>query len=333
VVVGRGPDPSQRREAARVPRLDLRTAPGAHGSDEPWEDVDDVGEWLLALARREPPDVVQLHGFVHAALPFPAPVVVVAQGCVAAWWQAVKGSSAPTRLVSYRLRARAGMAAADAVVAPTRSFLDTVEALHGRARRRLVLPPALGPTSCPPASARLDAVLAVGCPWDRASGLDALDAAAEGLRWPVWIAGRPQDPGCGVSGLWHAKGLGRLSHETVRARMARASVFCHPVRHDPLAIEPLEAAKTGCALVLSDLPELREVWGDAAAFVRPGDAVALRRTLLELTRSRALVQQLGAAARRQASRLDADRQAHAWLGLYRQLTARHPAERGLAAAV
>ena len=43
--------------------------------EKPWDDVRAAGDWLLDLEAASRPDVVHLNGFVHAALPFRAPVL------------------------------------------------------------------------------------------------------------------------------------------------------------------------------------------------------------------------------------------------------------------
>src|SRR4051794_21856830 len=45
---------------------------------DPWPDVDRAGQWLLAVTDDVRADVVHLNGYVHAALPWPVPTVVVA---------------------------------------------------------------------------------------------------------------------------------------------------------------------------------------------------------------------------------------------------------------
>jgi glycosyltransferase involved in cell wall biosynthesis len=52
-------------------------------------------------------------------------------------------------------------------------------------------------------------------------------------------------------------------------------VFAEPARYEPFGLAALEAGRCGCALVLGDIPSLREVWGDAATFVDPDDRDAL----------------------------------------------------------
>jgi glycogen(starch) synthase len=50
-----------------------------------------------------------------------------------------------------------------------------------------------------------------------------------------------------------------------------------PARYEPFGLSVLEAALSGCALVLGDIASLREVWGGAACYVRPGDSRAAPR--------------------------------------------------------
>ncbi|KJS35035.1 MAG: hypothetical protein VR70_16520 [Rhodospirillaceae bacterium BRH_c57] len=78
--------------------------------------------------------------------------------------------------------------------------------------------------------------------------------------------------------------LGRLSAPAVARQMARAAIFASPARYEPFGLAVLEAALSGCALVLSDIPTFRELWGGAAVFVPPDDADAWAAVLDGLTR-------------------------------------------------
>jgi glycosyltransferase involved in cell wall biosynthesis len=62
-------------------------------------------------------------------------------------------------------------------------------------------------------------------------------------------------------------------------RAARAAVF--PSIYEGFHLGPLEAAKEGCPVVLSDIPVHREVLGEAARYFPPGDARALALRLRE----------------------------------------------------
>jgi glycosyltransferase involved in cell wall biosynthesis len=131
-------------------------------------------------------------------------------------------------------------------------------------------------------------VLTAGRLWDRAKNIEAVAAVAGRLSWPVFVAGEGKTVG-NLSPDIHA--LGRLDEAALAAWLGRASIFVLPARYEPFGLLPLEAALSGCALVLGDMPSLREVWGDAADYVDPDDRDGL---LLALTR---LIESPGRAAR------------------------------------
>ena len=84
---------AQRREAEELPHVAVAESKyQLEWMDEPWDDVDAAGTWLLKLARRFKADLVHLNGYVHAALPWNVPVMVVVHSCVLSWWQSVKGN-------------------------------------------------------------------------------------------------------------------------------------------------------------------------------------------------------------------------------------------------
>src|SRR5215204_5529251 len=120
-VLGPAPSPDQMLAAERVPGCHVHVLGGGalEWMDNPWEDVDLAGQWLLALANAISPKVAHLNDFSHASLPWPCPTVVVVHSCVCTWWQSVKAEPAPPGYAEYRRRAAAGLKAADALVAPT----------------------------------------------------------------------------------------------------------------------------------------------------------------------------------------------------------------------
>ncbi|MDQ3849644.1 MAG: glycosyltransferase, partial [Actinomycetota bacterium] len=120
----------------------------------------------------------------------------------------------------------------------------------------------------------------------------------------------------------HARLLGVLPRDELRERMGQAAIFAHPARYEPFGLAPLEAGLAGCALVLGDLPSLREVWGDAAAYVTPGDAEALADRLQGLIAEPDRRADLGCRARVRARRYGAASMARAYAGTYARLRAR-----------
>ena len=139
-IMGPPATPEQLGDAAAIDGVvivegsfDLEWMPGAD------EDVQRAGAWLLELDAAYAPDIVHLNGYAHGSLRWRAPVLVVAHSCVLSWWRAVHGEEAPAEWDGYRRRTAAGLRAADLVVAPTRAFLRTVEALYGPGLRARVI--------------------------------------------------------------------------------------------------------------------------------------------------------------------------------------------------
>jgi glycosyltransferase involved in cell wall biosynthesis len=246
-------------------------------TDEAWQDVDEAGQWLLELARVHEPDLVQVSDMSHGALPWRVPSVIVAHSCVLGRWEAVHGAPTPPSLEVYRRRMREGLAAADLIVTPTGAMLDALERICGRLPNAQVIWNARARDAFR-AGPKTYSVLGLGRVWDPAKNLDALDRAAGGLSWPVAIAGEIRDPHGEAVRLAHAQWLGVLAPSELAAALASASIFCLPARYEPSGIAITEAALSGCALVLGDLPGLRELWSDAALFV-PNDDEALRSAL------------------------------------------------------
>jgi glycosyltransferase involved in cell wall biosynthesis len=81
----------------------------------------------------------------------------------------------------------------------------------------------------------------------------------------------------------------------------------------------LEAALSGCALVLGDIPSLREIWGDAAVFVPPdeGDAIASAINVLITDSQRRY--QLASSARTRALEYTSELMTSKYLTAYQEL--------------
>jgi glycosyltransferase involved in cell wall biosynthesis len=282
--------------------------------DDPWQDVHAAGEWLREQAEASQADLVHLNGYTHAALAWEVPVVVVAHSCVLSWHEAVRGVPAGPAWERYREAVRAGLRGADAVVAPTAAMRRALRRLYD-ARPCLVIPNGVSPHPAAPAP-REPLVLGAGRLWDEAKGLDALDAAARGLRWRVEVAGA-----AGGRVAQHAVLLGQIDRMQLRTRMGRAAIFAHPARYEPFGLAVLEAALARCALVLGDIDSLREQWDGAALFVVPGDTAALRAALERLIGDAALRAELAAAAHARARRRQIGATAAGYLELYARLRA------------
>jgi glycosyltransferase involved in cell wall biosynthesis len=115
--------------------------------------------------------------------------------------------------------------------------------------------------------------------------------------------------------------LGALTGTEVLGWLARAAVFAAPARYEPFGLTALEAALSGCALVLGEIPSLREVWGEAALFVCPEDAAGLAAVTNRLLHDPVERSRMAGAARERAARYTVEAMSAGYLSAYRQLAA------------
>jgi glycogen synthase len=309
----------QRGEARAIPTLQLyESTYRLPWMERPWEEVGLAGEWLLGLAERTRPDVVHLNEPVHGSLPWNIPSVAVAHSCVLSWWQSVWESNAPEGWNHYQEEMSRGLAGASEVVAPSGWMLESLRRNYGVANGRVIPNGRDAREFTPETKAPL--VFAAGRLWDPAKNLLALDQVADGLPWPVYVAGEARHPDGDTSvRAAHLQLLGRLPARTISAWLRSASIYAFPARYEPFGLSILEAALAGCTLVLGDIPTLRELWEGAAVFVAPGRPETLRVALEGLIDDPPLRNALSMRARRRALTLTPSRMAKAYLQLYAEL--------------
>jgi glycogen synthase len=277
---------------------------------QPWRDVELTGEWVSELLCRHRPDLVHMNTFAPVLDP-DVPVLLTVHSCVLTWWRAVHGADAPADWSRYRALAGAALERADALCVPTRALRDQLAAVYRDLPAAQVIPNgrALGPA---PDVARERLVVSVGRVWDEAKNVHLVADAAPAIDGRVVVIG----PGPAPAGVEH---LGALAPEAVSAWLARAAVFAEPARYEPFGLAALEAALRGCALVLGDIPSLREVWHDAASYVDPDDVDALTHVVNSLLVDPAKAQRASAAARSRAARYTPSAMAEAYLSAYREV--------------
>jgi glycogen(starch) synthase len=113
--------------------------------------------------------------------------------------------------------------------------------------------------------------------------------------------------------------LGQLTSSEMAAMLGRATIYALPARYEPFGLSVLEAALSGCALVLGDIASMRELWSGAASFVDPDDSEGLKAELRSLIRDPKRCAWAGRAAVRRAREYDAERMANAYAELYCKL--------------
>ncbi len=314
-------DELQRDKVDRIPGL--RVFESHHKlewMEDPWRDIEKAGEWLLNLESRISPDVVHLNSYVHGSLPWSAPTVVVGHSCMLSWWQAVKKEPAPEAWDRYRVEVTAGLAAADVVVAPSAAMFADLARHYGVLPHTRVIPNGSDPCLFRP-TAKEKMCFTAGRLWDEAKNLEAVEQVAPRLPWPVYVAGDNHHPDGGEIRPHTTRLLGRLSQRALAAWLGRSSIYVLPARYEPFGLSVLEAALAGCALVLGDIPGLRETWRNRAVFVPPDDTEALEREILRLIEEPDRRQSLASGARARALELTPERMVEGYLDIYGDLLA------------
>ena len=286
---------------------------------EPWKEIDLASAWLLELEEGLQPDVVHLNGYVHAALPWHAPTVVVGHSCVLSWWLAVRGEPAPGMWDTYRRRVSRGLRAADATVAPSKAMVAMLNQHYGPLDVR-VIPNGRDAKLFEPI-AKEPMILALGRVWDEGKNIAALEHVAPDLTWPVYVAGEQQHPDGGLREQENVCYLGVLPVPTLAEWLGRAAIYALPARYEPFGLSVLEAGMSGCALVLGDIPSLRENWEDAAVFVPPNDPEALECAIEDLIADNDRREALSVCARARALQFTPERMAASYVTVYSDLMA------------
>jgi glycogen synthase len=317
--MGTPPSDEQRQQARQIPTLELfESSYRLPWMEQPWQDVRLATGWLLDLAAHTGPDLVHLNEPVFGSAPWPVPTLAVAHSCVVSWWQSVWGTAPPDEWSRYQREMGRGLRAAHRVVAPSQWMAEAVRRYYGVAGG-LVIPNGRHAADLYP-EGKDPLVLAAGRLWDPAKNLLVLEEVAGSLAWPVLIAGEPRHPGSNRQvATEHVRLLGQLPAHAVAAWLRRASIYAFPARYEPFGLSVLEAALAGCALVLGDLPTLRELWEGAAIFVSPDHPDDLRVALEGLIEDSALRQALAMRARRRALRYTPRRMGLAYLDVYAEL--------------
>jgi glycogen synthase len=247
-------------------------------------DFYDASAYLCSVVKDAKPDMVHSNHLGHGALPVAIPRIVVAHGDMLTWWSAVHGREPKDSawLRWYRQTLGRGLAEATAVVAPSEWMLNSLRAHYSGARHEAVIHHGRNPIFFNPYMTKEDTVLAIGRLIDPAKQVTLLtqdrfpvpvcivgDDCSEPAKVPLRADVRFEDGNSGIALK------GPQSESQMRMLYSRASIYAGTARYEPSGISILEAALSRCALVLNDIPSLRELWGQAAIYFKTNDASSL----------------------------------------------------------
>ena len=252
--------------------------------EEGQHDFSEASAYLCALVKDVRPDVLHASHLCYGGLPVAIPRIVVAHGDLVTWWRAVHGREPKDSpwLRWYKHTISQGLSQASVVVAPSEWMLNCVRSAYASGTRELVIHHGRNPIFFNPYIAKEDSVLAIGRLVDPARQVNLLTQEVHPV--PICIVGDEcelpskipvradvqfRDGNTGVTFK------GPQSESQLRLLYSKASIFASTARYEPSAITILEAALSRCALVLNDIPSLRELWGNAAVYFRTNEAESL----------------------------------------------------------
>lgn len=314
-------NPEQRKEINQVKGVELYESHyKSEWMDRPWADLERAGTWLLDVEHKTHPDVVHLTSYSLADLAWNVPVLITGLGCLISRWKATQTLPAPDYYNTYREKVRRGLAAASQVVTSTHAALAALNYFYGPLNKGTVIPHGRDPELFRP-QPKEPVVFASGRLCDPTKNLGILKSVAPKISWPISIAGDHQPP--------HEKTpderniqiqmLGLLDVSQFADHLARASIFILPALYDPFGFTPLEAALAGCAMVLSDIPTLRETWDKAALFVKPDNADAMAQAVNALIEDPELLQHYADRASLIAMEFSPQAMARAYRNVYQEI--------------
>jgi glycosyltransferase involved in cell wall biosynthesis len=234
---------------------------------DPWEDIEKAGNWLLELERYIQPDIIHLNNYVHGNLNWHAPVVMVAHSCVFTWWKSVKGENPPEDWKLYFKKVKEGLRTADLVIGVSQHYLNEIIKIYGPLKLSRVIHNGLNPDDYF-IREKKSMIIGMGRVWDEGKNLKMLSSISKKVNWSVFIAGSLNlaDNKAQNSNEKNDIFLGQLSQCQIKYCLSEASIYVLPAKYEPFGLSALEAALSGCVLVLADIPTLKEIWGDAAVY-------------------------------------------------------------------
>lgn len=286
VSFGEIPMPEQTAWMQRLPGLDYRpTAFRLDWMSEGEQDFADSSSYLLALLDELRPDVFHANHVCYGAIPFAGPRIVVAHGDLITWWNSVHGREPKDSawLRWYRQTTTEGLWGASALVTASNWMLEALRGTYTTALNGTVINHGRNPIHFNPYLTKSDSVLAIGRLLDPAAQVHLLAERPHAVPVCVVDAKQPEhgEEACVRADVKFDNGSegvvmrGPRSEAQLRLLYSRASIYVSASRYEPSGMTVLEAALSRCALILNDIPAMREIWGPAAVYFRTNDADSL----------------------------------------------------------
>ena len=299
---------------------------------EAQQDFAESSAYLCSLLKELKPDVFHSNHLCYGALAVSTPRVVVAHGDLVTWWNSVHGRDPKDTawMRWYRRMTEEGLAGASAVIAASEWMLGATQASYPVPMNGSVINHGRNPIHFNPYVSKDDTVLAVGRLLDPAAQVHLLAEKSHPVPVCVVDAKQPEHAGetrvqADVRFNNGTEGLivrGARSDAQLRLLYSRASMYVSASRYEPSGMTILEAALSRCALILNDIPALREIWGPAAVYFRTNDGDSLCEAVRILNGDPVLRRSFANRAFNRARECyNANRMTTSYIQLYRSLVA------------
>lgn len=320
VAMGAWPSKYQRKEISAFGNVTLYKSDfKMEWMQDPWEDVEKSRKWINCIYHTIKPDLIHLNNYAQVEEEWDCPVVTVFHSCVKTWWQAVKGTSAPAVWDSYAKIVERSLNASDVIVGPTEAILrDAMEAHKIDSETKVIY--SGKDMDFQEGINKEEFILCTGRIWDEGKNLNLLSEIAANLDWPVYVAGNNINPNTGrVCEVKNVQFLGKLQPEELKTWMQRAEIFVSPTKYEPFGLAILEAAKAGCALALSNISTLKELWSGNAVFFDPKNPEEAKQIINQLIEDKDFRREVAAKSTAEAEKYNAEKMGSEYYDLYQDL--------------
>lgn len=321
------PTDAQTRWMEELPNLDYRpTAFKLEWMLDSEADMLASSQYLEAVVQETNPDILHFSQFYYGALNCDVPRVVVAHSDVVSWWMAVHAKAPPeTEWLQWYCGAVArGLHEATTVVAPSRWMLDQIEFHYGKLPSAAVIHNGRTAELFNPDASKEENIVTLGRLWDAGKNVSLL--LRKEMPLPVRIIGTDRHPEF-ASSAFAAEEISSNVHlepkqdeAQIVETLARTGIYAATSQYEPFGLAPVEAALSRCAIVASDIPSFRELWGEAAIFFRNNDPDSLLHAVERLQRDPSLRRLEGNLAYHHARKyFTSERMTDRYLDLYQTL--------------
>lgn len=281
--LGATPDDNQIKEVKTLKNVTFYpTCFKLEWMENPWDDIQKTHNKIETLCKLIEPDLFHFNNYINQETTLDIPKVTVYHSCVRTWWQAVKGCDVPKEWEEYVTHLENACNSSDILLFPSEAIKRAACSANHLSSECMVIPNAREMPITEEVE-REKIILCTGRIWDEAKNLLKLCEVADQLPWPIYVAGDNTNPNTSEKmELDNVRFLGKLNSEELRYWLQRTEIYINPALYEPFGLAVLEAAKSGCALALSNLETLQEIWQENALYFDPNKKEGIIETLFKL---------------------------------------------------